>query len=53
MMTITGALNRALEMEKQGCITPTALALIALMREIHNLVGEEAFQQYLKDTENE
>jgi hypothetical protein len=49
MMTIGLALQRALDMEKQGCISPTALALTILMREFRNVVGEEVFQQFLKD----
>lgn len=53
MMTIGLALQRALDMEKQGCISPTALALTTLMREFRNVVGEEVFQQFLKDVQNE
>lgn len=52
MMTIGHALQRALDMEQQGCISPTAQALLTLMREWRNLVGEEAFNQLLLEQAN-
>lgn len=43
-MTIQEALKRAEELEQQGCITPTALALVTLAKEWYkaNLGAQEA-----------
>lgn len=48
--TIGEALLKALEMEKQGCITSTAQALILLSHAYREVVGEEVYQQFVLET---
>lgn len=55
--TLAQALQKALELEKQGCITTTALSLIVLMNYIRDNIDNAevslAFDYHLKDLSND
>jgi hypothetical protein len=50
--TIGAALAKAAELEKQGCITHTALSLIVLAQAFKDVVGEDVFLQYLNEKDS-
>lgn len=50
--SIGEALQKAIALQAQGCITATALALIILCNAYKELIGEEAFNQIMSEEDN-
>ena len=51
-MTLEEALQKAHQLEHDGVISTTALALIRLANEFKALVGEEFYQQIMEGSKN-